>query len=39
MINNNVWLVFTVISFLAGQVYLFSKLLGWDEILGNFYRR
>ena len=28
-----------VISFLAGQVYLFSKLLSWDEILSNFYRR
>ena len=39
MINNIVWLVFAAISFLAGQVYLFSKLLSWEEILSNFYRR
>ena len=39
MINNEIWLVMTVISFLAGQVYLFSKLLGWGDLLDKFYRR
>ena len=39
MINNELWLVITVISFIGGQIYLFSKLLGWGDRLDNFYRR
>jgi len=39
MINNIVWLALAAISFLAGQAYLFSRLLSWDKILENFFRR
>ena len=39
MINNAIWLVMTVISFIGGQIYLFSKILGWGDLLDNFYRR
>ena len=39
MINNEFWLVMTVISFVAGQIYLFGKILGWGDLLDNFYRR
>ena len=39
MINNELWLVTTVISFVVGQIYLFSNLLGWGDLLDKFYRR
>ena len=39
MINNEIWLVMTVISFIGGQIYLFSKLLCWGDLLDKFYRR
>ena len=39
MINNEFWLVMTVISFIGGQIYLFSKLLAWGDLLDKFYRR
>ena len=39
MINNEFWLVMTVISFVVGQIYLFGKILGWGDLLDNFYRR
>ena len=39
MINNEIWLVMTVISFVVGQIYLFDKLLGWGDLLDKFYRR
>ena len=39
MINNEIWLVMTVISFAGGQIYLFGKLLGWGDLLDKFYRR
>ena len=39
MINNELWLVITVISFIGGQVYLLGKLLGWGDLLDKFYRR
>ena len=39
MINDELWLVITVISFIGGQVYLFGKLLGWGDLLDKFYRR
>ena len=39
MINNVLWLVMTIISFLGGQIYLFGKLLGWGDLLDKFYNR
>ena len=39
MTNNVLWLVLAVISFIGGQIYLFSKILGWGDLLDNFYRR
>ena len=39
MINNELWLVMTVISFIGGQFYLFGKLLGWGDLIDKFYRR
>ena len=39
MINNEFCLVITVISFVVGQIYLFGKILGWGDLLDNFYRR
>ena len=39
MINNSFWLVMTIISFIGGQIYLFGKLLGWGDLIDNFYKR
>ena len=39
MINNELWLVMTVISFIGGQIYLLSKILSWGDLLDKFYRR
>jgi len=38
-INNILWLVMAVISFVAGQVYIFGKLLGWGDLKDHDYRR
>ena len=39
MINNEIWLVMAIISFLGGQIYLFGNLLGWGDLLDKFYHR
>ena len=39
MINNELWLVMSVISFIGGQIYLFGRILGWGDLLDKFYRR
>ena len=39
MINNVFWLVLAVISFLGGQAYLFARLLGWGDLIDNFFHR
>ena len=39
MINNEIWLVMTVISFVVGQIYLCGKLLGWGDLIDKFYHR
>lgn len=38
-INNELWLVLAVVSFLAGQAYLFGKLLGWGDLVDKYYHR
>jgi len=39
MINNGIWLMMTIISFLAGQIYLFGKILGWGDLLDKLHHR
>ena len=39
MINNEIWLVMSVISFIGGQIYLFGRILGWGDLLDKYYRR
>ena len=38
-INNKIWLVMTIISFIGGQLCLFGTLLGWMDQIDHDYKK